>query len=106
MLSTVTRPRRPSGHHRQKIVLSLNASRAKFKLIRDVLQDMGRMVAWAQLRSSGRQGADTADALIAFGADRKAWQGALLNATRQCAKQTAKDWKTYAKAYDQGAFKV
>jgi len=84
----------------------LNASRAKFKRIREVLQDMGRMVAWAQLRSSGRQGADTADALIAFGADRKAWQGALLNAARQCAKQTAKDWKTYAKAYDQGAFKV
>lgn len=38
-----------------------------------VLQNMGVLTASAQLRSSGRQGAATADDLITFGAD-ATWQ--------------------------------
>jgi uncharacterized protein (DUF2252 family) len=42
-----------------------------------VLQNMGVLTASAQLRSSGRQGASTADDLIAFGAD-VSWQKAVI----------------------------
>jgi uncharacterized protein (DUF2252 family) len=84
--------------------VSLDASRSKFTAIAKVNDDMGQMLAWAHLRASGRQGAETADALIAFGADRKSWRNDLLQAAHQCAEQNQQDWNEYARAYDQGAF--
>jgi uncharacterized protein (DUF2252 family) len=72
--------------------------------LRDVIQEMGRLVAWAQLRSSGRQGSAIADELIAFGADRTEWRSDLLAAASQCAEQMKRDWQVYCKAYDAGAF--
>ena len=64
---------------------------------------MGRMLAWAQLRSAGRQGSAIADELIAFGL-RKKWKEKLLVASRACAVQVKKDSATFNKAYDGGAF--
>jgi len=84
--------------------VSLDASRVKFGAIARVLDDMGQMLAWAHLRASGRQGAASADALIAFGADRKAWRADLLAAARRSAELNEQDWKAYAAAFDAGAF--
>ena len=64
---------------------------------------MGQMLAWAQLRSAGRQGSAIADKLIAFGS-RKKWKEKLLVASRACAVQVKKDSATFNKAYDDGAF--
>ena len=69
----------------------------------DLVGVMGQCVAWAQLRSSGRDGSAIADQLIAFSA-RKKWQGKLLVACEQLAGQVQEDWNTYCLAYDDGLF--
>ena len=75
-------------------------SRAEFE---QVIATMGQLVAWAQLRSAGRDGSATADELIAFG-QRKKWKEQLLQASGDCAAQVRKDSATYDEAYDDRAF--
>jgi uncharacterized protein (DUF2252 family) len=70
--------------------------------VRDVIGEMGQMMAWAHLRSSGRQGSAIADALVDFGASAKSWRRDLLDAAHQCAAQVEADWKVYCEAYDAG----
>lgn len=64
---------------------------------------MGSVVAWAQLRSAGRQNSALADELIDFG-KRKKWQLKLLQASLDCAKQLRRDSAKFDAAYDDGAF--
>ena len=64
---------------------------------------MAQCLAWAQLRSAGRQGSADADALIAFAA-RKKWRHAVAQAAGALARQTAADWDAYCAAYDAGQF--
>jgi len=73
-----------------------------FEKIRSVIEEMGRIVAWGQLRSSGRQGSAIADELIAFGGARKAWHDELVGAARRCAKLVQRDWESFCVAYDAG----
>ena len=73
--------------------------------LKGVVGAMGRMVAWAQLRSAGRQGSAIADELIAFGL-RKKWKEKLLAASQACAAQVRKDSATFNKAFDSGAFEA
>lgn len=73
-----------------------------FEKIRSVVEHMGRIVAWGQLRSSGRQGSAIADELIAFGNTRKAWHDELVGAARRCAKLVRKDWAVFGAVYDAG----
>ena len=84
--------------------VALDAPATTVQQIEVLLQEMGRMLAWAQLRSGGRQGSATADELVAFGEAREDWQKTLLRAAGDCAEQVVKDWKVYAAAYDDGAF--
>ncbi|WP_114239664.1 DUF2252 domain-containing protein [Dyella sp. C9] len=85
--------------------VALASWNGKLERLEGVLGAMGRLTAWSQLRSSGRQGSATADTLIAFAGKRR-WPGQLLELAETCANQTRRDWKAYAKAYDQGAFPV
>lgn len=68
-----------------------------------VIAVMGKLVAWAQLRSAGREGSAIADELIDFG-HRNKWKARVLDASTECAGQVQRDWSTYATAYDDGAF--
>ncbi len=68
-----------------------------------LVHTMGQCLAWAQLRSSGRGGSATADALGDFAARRK-WRTRLLDIARQAATQVQTDWEDFSLAYDQGAF--
>ena len=70
-----------------------------------VIETMGRMVAWAQLRSAGRSGSAIADELIVFGKRRK-WQAKLLTASRDMSAQVEKDAEAFNAAYDSGAFEI
>lgn len=72
--------------------------------LEDVLRLTAQLAAWAQLRSSGRQGSAIADELIAFGATSKKWKGDLVRVAHLCAERVAKDWRAYCAAYDKGAF--
>jgi len=85
--------------------VALKQPRHTLAEIEQVMTVMGNIVAWAQLRSSGRQGSAIADELIAFGEGKK-WKKQLLDAAQKCAAQVRKDWQTYCKAYDAGAFKL
>jgi uncharacterized protein (DUF2252 family) len=67
------------------------------------IADMGRLVAWAQLRSAGREGSAIADELIDFGR-RKKWREPLLAQAQDCAAQVGKDAQTFNAAFDDGAF--
>ena len=82
-----------------------------FKLIQDryrdiyqVIDDMGMLTASAQLRSSGRQGAATADDLIAFGQD-TTWQETILTYAMAYANKVKADYKQFLTAYKHGDFK-
>lgn len=75
----------------------------KLPRLESVVKNMAELCAWAQLRSSGRQGSATADDLIAFG-NRKEWQLRLVELAVQCETQVLADWKIYCDAYAQGAF--
>ncbi|AMO95733.1 hypothetical protein CFter6_3081 [Collimonas fungivorans] len=85
--------------------VALKQPRHTLAEIQQVMTVMGNIVAWAQLRSAGRQGSAIADELIAFGESKK-WKKQLLDAAQDCAAQVRKDWQTYSKAYDVGAFKL
>jgi uncharacterized protein (DUF2252 family) len=66
-----------------------------------LVHNMGQMLAWAHLRSAGRQGSADADALIDFG-PKRAWRAKLLVAARACAAQARKDAAAFNTAYDAG----
>jgi hypothetical protein len=65
--------------------------------LRTAVEGMGRLLAWAQLRSTGRQGSAIADELIAFGAERDLRKG-ILDLAVQCRRQVVADWKDYRKS--------
>jgi uncharacterized protein (DUF2252 family) len=85
--------------------VALNRSRQTMNEIEHVITVMGDIVAWAQLRSAGRQGSAIADELIAFGQSKK-WKKQLLEVAQDCAIQVRKDWQTYSRAYDDGVFQL
>lgn len=86
--------------------VTLDVQHTGLDQIRGVIDEMGQLMAWAQLRSAGRQGSAIADALIDFGSSAKPWRADLLDAAHQCAAQVGKDWKAYSDAYDGGALKA
>lgn len=62
------------------------------------VKSMAQCLAWAQLRSSGRQGSATADELIDF-AQRKKWRNKLISLTYELADQVKSDWVIYREGY-------
>jgi uncharacterized protein (DUF2252 family) len=66
---------------------------------------LGRCVAWAQLRSAGRQGSAIADDLIAF-AGKKKWRRRVAQAGAAAARQVVADWALFAAAYDAGQYRI
>ena len=80
----------------------LDRAHRTFDELKVTLATMGQLVAWAQLRSAGREGSAIADDLIAFGL-RKKWKEKLLVASQSCAAQVKKDAASFNRAYDSGA---
>ncbi|KQV45114.1 DUF2252 domain-containing protein [Massilia sp. Root335] len=78
---------------------------AQHDLFEDAIALLARCAAWAQLRSSGRQGSANADELIAF-AGKKKWQRQVGQAAAAMATQVNADWTSYADAYDTGQFQI
>jgi uncharacterized protein (DUF2252 family) len=64
---------------------------------------LGRIAAWAQLRSSGRDGSAVADDLIEF-AHRRKWKDRLRDAAIDCAASITKDAVAFNVAWDDGQF--
>ncbi|HEY6877030.1 MAG TPA: DUF2252 family protein, partial [Polyangiales bacterium] len=71
---------------------SLKRTRAE-----NLLHTVGECLAWDQLRSSGRDGSVTADALVAFGNDRS-WQRPLIELALSMAEQVERDYDAFVAA--------
>jgi uncharacterized protein (DUF2252 family) len=85
--------------------VSINGTKQSLSEIEKVIITMASVVAWAQLRSGGRQGSAITDELIDF-AQGKKWQRKLLEASHTFAVQTQQDAATFAAAFDDGVFNV
>jgi uncharacterized protein (DUF2252 family) len=72
------------------------------KQLHRLMCEFGAIAAWAQLRSSGRQGSANADALIEFGNQRKNLD-ALLDIAVHMAERVESDWREFAQQCNGGA---
>ena len=79
--------------------LVLERWNGKLRRLEGVMRTMGEVVAWGQLRASGRQGAATADAWIAFGREARTWRAPLLADAQAYARQVVADWQLFAAEY-------
>ena len=85
--------------------VSLDRATTSGEALRDFAATLGRLLAWAQLRSGGQGGSATTDALIAFG-ERQDWHASMLDTAETMALQVEQDWAAYAAAHDAGRFRV
>ena len=83
--------------------VTLDAATQGRGALEQTMQTLARMLSWAQLRSSGREGSATADELVDFGRRAK-WRQKLLDASLACADQVLGDAQVFNAAYDTGAF--
>ena len=81
--------------------VTLRVARQSTAELEQLIQTMGRLTAWAHLRSGGREGSASADEFIEFGKRRK-WRVKLLDASETCTAQVRIDAKTFNAAYDSG----
>jgi len=59
-----------------------------------LMRSLGNVVAWAHLRSSGRQGSAIADQLIAF-ASQSAWKTEVMEYAKTYSQQVSQDWQEF-----------
>ena len=88
----VLREIQPSGDR-----LRVEDAKGKLRHLRSGAKVMGEVTAWAQLRSSGRQGSAITDDLIAFGR-RGDWKRPILDYARSYARQVERDYKEFVAA--------
>jgi uncharacterized protein (DUF2252 family) len=69
----------------------------KLDRLNEVVATMGSILAWDQLRASGRSGSAGADELIAF-AQRGDWVSEMLNAATEMTTLTQQQWKSFTEA--------
>lgn len=81
--------------------LSLKDARDHPHHLRSAAKAMGHVTAWAQLRSSGRQGSATADDLIAF-ARAGGWRGRLTDYGQSYDTQVQRDYEQFVDAHREG----
>ena len=83
--------------------IALPETRRGLRSFGEAVGVMAEDLAWDELRSSGQAGSAIADELIAFGRE-GSWKKPLLAAARDCTERVMKDWRIYAKAFDDGRF--
>jgi uncharacterized protein (DUF2252 family) len=79
--------------------VALSAWNKRLRRLQGVMKAMGEILAWGQLRSSGRDGSAIADELIAYGKDVR-WRKPLLAMAEHCSEQVERDWRTFAQDFD------
>ncbi|NNM95386.1 MAG: DUF2252 family protein [Bacteroidia bacterium] len=74
------------------------------KKLKNVLENMGAICAWSNLRSSGRQGSAIADELISFARNEKGMVNEVMDFARGYSKTIDGYYSQYCNAYDKGYF--
>lgn len=85
--------------------VAVNAGKAEFPYLQGLMANMGELVAWAQLRSGGRDGSAMTDDLIKFWSKPERAQK-LLRLADECAVRVLQDWREYCAAYDRSALRI
>lgn len=75
--------------------VALGAWGTSLEQLSSVVETMGRVLAWDQLRAAGRAGAANADALMAFAAG-DGWIDELQQAAAQMARQNHRQWEVFS----------
>ncbi len=83
--------------------VTIEPSKKKTKSLQQYITDLAVITASAQLRSSGREGSATADALKVFALDGK-WIATVLKWAQQYASQVHQDFTVFQQAYKKGFF--
>jgi uncharacterized protein (DUF2252 family) len=78
--------------------LQLELWNGKLRRLEEVMRGMGKVVAWSQLRSGGRQGSACADQWIEFGA-RADWRAPLLEYADAYSRQVVLDWQAFSAVF-------
>lgn len=80
--------------------ISLELWNGKLRRLQKVLTTMGKITAWDQLRSGGRQGSAIADQLITFAENSGHWESELLNYAKAYAVKVGADFQEFSRDYD------
>lgn len=83
--------------------MSLASCGGDLRQLQPIIETMGELTAWGQLRSSGRQGSAIADELIDF-AQQSRWRRAIFDFVQTCHAQVVADYQAYCQAYERGFF--
>jgi uncharacterized protein (DUF2252 family) len=83
--------------------LNLKKMNHTFRSMEDAVQTMGRLLAWAQLRASGRRGAASVDALVDFAHDAR-WRKPLIEYADAYARRVRADFQAFKVARKDGFF--
>lgn len=75
----------------------------KLERLKEVVSTMGRILAWDQLRASGRSGSARADELVAF-AQCGNWITGMLDTATEMTSLTHQQWEIFAAEMQQGNF--
>ena len=84
--------------------IDLDNEKVTFEELHELMQSLGKIVAWGELRSCGRGGASSVDELIRYWGKPKRMKG-VLRLAQWCAARTESQWKEYCVAYDSGALR-
>jgi uncharacterized protein (DUF2252 family) len=82
--------------------LALRSWKGDLARLEGVVSTMGQLVAWAQLRSSAREGSARVDELVQYWSKRGRPQK-VVHLAQDCGAQVESDWRAYCLAYDQDA---
>jgi uncharacterized protein (DUF2252 family) len=80
--------------------ISLELWNGKLRRLQKVLTTMGKITAWDQLRSGGRQGSAIADELIAFAENSVHWESELLRYAQAYAVKVETDFEEFSRDYN------
>jgi uncharacterized protein (DUF2252 family) len=74
--------------------IDLESASKEWQQLKRLMADLGKIVAWGQLRSSGRQGSAIADELIDFGRQ-DTWQKKIVKYAHNYSETVKKYWKNF-----------
>jgi len=83
--------------------ITLDGRNRRFAGLDQLMNALGDLVAWGELRSGARQGSATADELGSFW-EKPNRRKKLVNLAQGCADRTYAQWEEYCRAFDKGVF--
>jgi uncharacterized protein (DUF2252 family) len=82
--------------------IDLNKQKPAFDELHELMQSLGKIVAWGELRGCGRGGASSIDDLVAYWGKPKKVKN-VMRLAQECAGHANSQWQEYCVAYDAGA---